>query len=96
MFLQVFDVLLTHHSSDIVGVADVAFCSVCPNGIVLIAKHFRRICGPLPEIEEWCQIALTVILLWYVIARHGLVKESAIFASDFSLEIHGGRDSVFC
>ena len=34
----------------------------------------------LPDVEEWGQIVLIGILLRYVIARHGLVKESIMFS----------------
>ncbi|XP_051228703.1 AP3-complex subunit beta-A [Lolium perenne] len=91
---EVVDVLLGDSSSGVVGAAAVAFNSVCPNGLALIAKHFRKLCETLPDIEEWYQITLIEILLRYVIARHGLVKESAIFASNLSWEIQGAKDSV--
>uniref|UniRef100_A0ACD5XIZ8 Uncharacterized protein n=1 Tax=Avena sativa TaxID=4498 RepID=A0ACD5XIZ8_AVESA len=91
---EVVDVLLGDSSSGVVGAAAVAFKSVCPNGLALIAKHFQRLCETLPDIEEWYQITLIEILLRYVIARHGLVKESVMFASNLSLEIQGGKDSV--
>ncbi|CAM0885563.1 unnamed protein product [Alopecurus aequalis] len=91
---EVVDVLLGDSSSGVVGAAAVAFKSVCPNGLALIAKHFRRLCETLPDIEEWYQITLIETLLRYVIARHGLVKESVLFASTLSLEIQGGKDSV--
>lgn len=94
MLEEVVDVLLGDSSSGVVGAAAVAFKSVCPNGLALIAKHFRRLCETLPDIEEWYQITLIEILLRYVIARHGLVKESVLFASKLSLEIQGGKDSV--
>jgi AP-3 complex subunit beta len=94
MFSQAVDVLLGDSSSGVVGAAAVAFNSVCPNGLALIAKHFRRLCETLPDIEEWYQITLIEILLRYVIARHGLVKESILFASNLSLDIQGGKDSV--
>ena len=37
-------------------------------------------CEILPDVEEWGQIILIGILLRYVIARHGLIKESIMFS----------------
>ncbi|KAI5001404.1 hypothetical protein ZWY2020_026054 [Hordeum vulgare] len=91
---EIVDVLLGDSSFGVVGAAAVAFKSVCPNCLALIAKHFRRLCETLPDIEEWYQITLIEILLRYVIAKHGLVKDSVMFASELSLETQAGRDSV--
>src|SRR4051812_37646077 len=94
MFLQIVDVLFGDSSFGVVGAAAVALKLVCPNCLALIAKHFRRLCETLPDIEEWYQITLIEILLRYVIAKHGLVKDSVMFASELSLETQVGRDSV--
>ncbi|VAH70275.1 unnamed protein product [Triticum turgidum subsp. durum] len=91
---EIVDVLLGDSSFGVVGAATVAFKSVCPNCLALIAKHFRRLCETLPDIEEWYQITLIEILLRYVIAKHGLVKDSVMFAAELSLETQVGRDSV--
>ncbi|VAH86494.1 unnamed protein product [Triticum turgidum subsp. durum] len=91
---EIVDVLLGDSSFGVVGAAAVAFKSVCPNCLALIAKHFQRLCETLPDIEEWYQITLIEILLRYVIAKHGLVKDSVMFASELSLESQAGRDSV--
>ncbi|XP_037416273.1 AP3-complex subunit beta-A-like [Triticum dicoccoides] len=91
---EIVDVLLGDSSFGVVGAAAVAFKSVCPNCLALIAKHFRWLCETLPDIEEWYQITLIEILLRYVIAKHGLVKDSVMFASELSLESQAGRDSV--
>ncbi|XBI69262.1 hypothetical protein VPH35_048351 [Triticum aestivum] len=91
---EIVDVLLGDSSFGVVGAATVAFKSVCPNCLALIAKHFRRLCETLPDIEEWYQITLIEILLRYVIAKHGLVKDSVMFAAELSLETQAGRDSV--
>ncbi|TVU37043.1 hypothetical protein EJB05_19010 [Eragrostis curvula] len=90
---EIVDVLFGDNSSGVVGAAAVAFKSVCPNGLALISKHFQRLCETLPDIEEWTQVILIEILLRYVIARHGLVKDSTLFASNTSMEIQGIRDS---
>nr|CDM87126.1 unnamed protein product [Triticum aestivum] len=91
---EIVDVLLGDSSFGVVGAAAVAFKSVCPNCLALIAKHFQRLCETLPDIEEWYQITLIEILLRYVIAKHGLVKDSVMFALELSLESQAGRDSV--
>lgn len=87
---EIVDVLFSDNSPGVVGAAAVAFKSVCPNCLALISKHFRRLCETLPDIEEWYQITLIEILLRYVIARHGLVKDSVMFASNLSLVAQGG------
>ncbi|CAL9122521.1 unnamed protein product [Musa acuminata var. zebrina] len=79
---ELVDILLSDHSPGVVGAAAAAFKSVCPTSLFLIAKSFRRLCETLPDVEEWGQIVLIEILLRYVIARHGLVKESIMFSSN--------------
>lgn len=93
MLLQIVDTLFDDNSPGVVGAAAVAFKSVCPSGFALISKHFRRLCETLPDIEEWIQIILIEILLRYVIARHGLVKDSTLITSNTSSEIQGIKDS---
>ncbi|KAG8079178.1 hypothetical protein GUJ93_ZPchr0007g3687 [Zizania palustris] len=88
------DVLFSDNSPGVVGATAVAFNSVCPNCLPLISKHFQRLCETLPDIEDWAQIILIDIILRYVIARHGLVKDSSIFASSLSLESQGSGNSV--
>lgn len=83
------DVLLRDNSPAVVGSASVAFNTICPNNHALIAKHFRRLCEALPDVEEWSQIILIDILLRYTVARHGLVRESVLFANV-------AHDSNFC
>ncbi|KAK7276283.1 hypothetical protein RIF29_17421 [Crotalaria pallida] len=73
---EIVGLLLNDHSPGVVGAAASAFASVCPNNFSLIGRHYRRLCEILPDVEEWGQIILIGILLRYVIARHGLVKES--------------------
>ncbi|XP_038989039.1 AP3-complex subunit beta-A [Phoenix dactylifera] len=73
---ELVDILLSDHSPGVIGAAAAAFNAVCPSNLSLIAKHFRRLCEMLPDVEEWGQILLIEILLRYVVARHGLVKES--------------------
>lgn len=74
--VQIVGLLLNDHSPGVVGAAASAFASVCPNNFSLIGRNYRRLCEVLPDVEEWGQIILIGILLRYVIARHGLVKES--------------------
>lgn len=67
---------MNDNSPGVVGAAAAAFASVCPNNLPLIGRNYRRLCETLPDVEEWGQIVLIGILLRYVVARHGLVKES--------------------
>jgi len=90
---EIVDILFNDNSPGVVGAAAVAFKSVCPSCLELVSKHFRRLCETLPDIEEWTQIVLIEILLRYVIARHGLVKDSLLFASDLPTETQGVTDS---
>ncbi|KAL5799981.1 hypothetical protein ACOSQ4_032865 [Xanthoceras sorbifolium] len=73
---EIVGILLNDHSSGVVGAAASAFASICPNNFSLIGRNYRNLCHILPDVEEWGQIVLIGILLRYVIARHGLVKES--------------------
>ncbi|KAJ1389420.1 Clathrin/coatomer adaptor, adaptin-like, N-terminal [Sesbania bispinosa] len=77
---EVVGLLLNDHSPGVVGAAASAFSSVCPNNFSLIGRNYRRLCEILPDVEEWGQIMLIGILLRYVIAKHGLVKESIMFS----------------
>ncbi|KAF8642214.1 hypothetical protein HU200_067478 [Digitaria exilis] len=85
---EIVDILFGDNSPGVVGAAALAFKTVCPSCLALVSKHFRRLCETLPDIEEWTQIILIEILLRYVIARHGLVKDSLL-----SVEIQGINDS---
>ncbi|KAL2926630.1 AP3-complex subunit beta-A [Bienertia sinuspersici] len=77
---EIIGILLNDHSPGVVGAAAAAFNSICPNNLPLIARNFRILCEILPDVEEWGQIILIEILLRYVIARHGLAKESVLFS----------------
>ncbi|KAK6933168.1 AP-3 complex subunit beta, C-terminal domain [Dillenia turbinata] len=79
--------LLNDHSPGVVGAAAAAFTSVCPNNFPLVGRYYRRLCETLPDVEEWGQIVMTGILLRYVIAKYGLVKESI-------MAIHGTKDNL--
>jgi AP-3 complex subunit beta len=78
--VQIIGLLLNDHSPGVVGAAASAFTTVCPNNFSLIGRNYRKLCEVLPDVEEWGQIMLIGILLRYVIARHGLVKESIMFS----------------
>lgn len=78
--VQIVGLLLNDHSPGVVGAAASAFTSVCPNNFSLIGRNYRKLCEILPDVEDWGQIMLIGILLRYVIARHGLVKESIMFS----------------
>ncbi|WJX58729.1 AP3-complex subunit beta-A [Trifolium repens] len=77
---EIIGLLLNDHSPGVVGAAASAFTTVCPNNFSLIGRNYRKLCEVLPDVEEWGQIMLIGILLRYVIARHGLVKESNMFS----------------
>ncbi|XP_047330005.1 AP3-complex subunit beta-A isoform X2 [Impatiens glandulifera] len=74
-------ILLNDNSPGVVGAAAAAFSSVCPNNLSLVGRNYRKLCETLPDVEEWGQIILMEILLRYLIAKHGLVKESIMFSS---------------
>ncbi|XP_019107207.2 AP3-complex subunit beta-A isoform X2 [Beta vulgaris subsp. vulgaris] len=76
---EIIGIQLNDHSPGVVGAAAAAFNTICPNNLPLVARNYRRLCEILPDIEEWGQIILIGILLRYVIARHGLAKESVLF-----------------
>ncbi|XP_057978973.1 AP3-complex subunit beta-A isoform X2 [Malania oleifera] len=91
---EIVGILLNDQSPVVVGAAAAAFATVCPNNLFLIARNYRRLCETLPDVEEWGQIALIGILLRYVIARHGLMKESFMFSSSCNDSYHFGKDSL--
>ncbi|ESQ44908.1 hypothetical protein EUTSA_v10010081mg [Eutrema salsugineum] len=74
-------ILLADHSPGVVGAAAAAFTSICPNNFKLIGKSYKKLCQILPDVEEWGQILLIGTLLRYVVARHGLVRESLMLSS---------------
>lgn len=91
---ELVSVLLSDNSPIVVGAAVVAFKSACPDNLSLIGKNFRRLCEILPDVDEWGQIILMEILLRYVIARHGLVRESIIFTSNPTMSCQSEKGSA--
>lgn len=87
--LQLVGILLNDHSPGVVGAAAAAFTSICPNNFSLIGKNYKKLCQILPDVEEWGQILLIGTLLRYVVARHGLVRESLM------LSLHGLESNGF-
>ncbi|PKI46578.1 hypothetical protein CRG98_032920, partial [Punica granatum] len=85
-------ILLNDNSPGVVGAAAAAFASVCPDNFSLIGKSYRRLCEILPDVEEWGQIVLIGILLRYVIAKHGLAKESVMSFLHHTETPHVGED----
>ncbi|KAK1378025.1 AP-3 complex subunit beta [Heracleum sosnowskyi] len=73
---EIVGILLNDNSPSVVGAAAAAFASVCPNNLNLIGRYYKKLCETLLDVEEWGQIVLIEILLRYVVARHGLVRES--------------------
>ncbi|XP_052186164.1 AP3-complex subunit beta-A [Diospyros lotus] len=95
---EIVGILLNDNSPGVVGAAAAAFSVVCPDNLPLIGRNYRRLCETLPDVEEWGQIVLTDILLRYLIARHGLVKESIMISScatDGSQSEHDGSETNF-
>ncbi|KAL8102948.1 AP3-complex subunit beta-A isoform X2 [Apium graveolens] len=90
---EIIGILLNDNSPSVVGAAAAAFASVCPNNLNLIGRYYKKLCETLPDVEEWGQIVLIEILLRYVIARHGLVRES-IMACPFSKYCNSERDGL--
>lgn len=80
ILLQLVGILLNDHSPGVVGAAAAAFTSICPNNFKLIRKNYKKLCQILPDVEEWGQILLIGTLLRYVVARHGLVRESLMLS----------------
>ncbi|KAK4406174.1 AP3-complex subunit beta-A [Sesamum angolense] len=74
--------LLKDNSPGVVGAAAAAFASICPTNFSVIGRNYKRLCETLPDVEEWGQIVLIGILLRYVIAKHGLVRESLMLTAD--------------
>ncbi|GAB4831805.1 hypothetical protein Ancab_005820 [Ancistrocladus abbreviatus] len=96
---EIMEILLNDNSPGVVGATAAAFNSICPNNLTLIGRHYGRLCEILLDVEEWGQIILIGILLRYVTARHGLVKESIMFsssstASDLSRQEASNRNTV--
>ncbi|KAG5533385.1 hypothetical protein RHGRI_027536 [Rhododendron griersonianum] len=95
---EIVGILLNDNSPGVVGAAAAAFASVCPNNLSLIGRNYRKLCETLPDVEDWGQVVLIGILLRYVIARHGLVKESIMMSSCATENSHsenGGSDADF-
>nr|XP_043613029.1 AP3-complex subunit beta-A [Erigeron canadensis] len=93
--IEIIGILLNDNSPGVVGAAAAAFASVCPNNLPLIGRSYKRLCEILPDVEEWGQIILIGILLRYVIARHGLAKESimASLCPEDLNDVKSGSDS---
>lgn len=94
---EIVGILLNDNSPGIVGAAAAAFTSVCPTNLPLIGRNYKRLCEILPDVEEWGQIVLIGILLRYVIARHGLIRESIMLSpySEFYSSEKDGLDMDF-
>ena len=74
--MQIILILLGDSSPGVIGAAAAAFASICPNDLTLIGRNYRRLCEVLPDVEEWGQIILIGVILRYVVASIGLVRES--------------------
>ncbi|KAL8470498.1 hypothetical protein ACS0TY_033119 [Phlomoides rotata] len=89
---EIVGILLKDNSPGVVGSAAAAFASICPSNFSLIGRNYRRLCETLPDVEEWGQIVLIEILLRYVIAKHGLVRESLMLSSDALVKQSSGEE----
>ncbi|KAK1571525.1 hypothetical protein Q3G72_018592 [Acer saccharum] len=89
---EIVGILLNDNSPGVVGAAAAAFTSICPNNFSLIGRNYRNLCHVLPDVEEWGQIVLIRILLCYVIAKHGLVKESIMSSLHCTNGSHSEKD----
>ncbi|KAF8397480.1 hypothetical protein HHK36_016397 [Tetracentron sinense] len=89
---EIVGILLSDNAPGVVGAAASAFSSVCPNNLSLIGRNYKRLCETLPDVEEWGQIVLIGILLRYIVARHGLVKESIMFPSHCTQSSNSEKD----
>ncbi|KAI7749798.1 hypothetical protein M8C21_012156 [Ambrosia artemisiifolia] len=95
--IEIIEILLNDNSPGVVGAAAAAFAFVCPNDLPVIGRNYKRLCEILPDVEEWGQIILIGILLRYVIARHGLAKESimaSLLPNIFSNEKTGSESDT--
>lgn len=90
--LQIVGTLLNDHSPGVLGAAAAAFASICPNNFSLIGQNYQRLCETLLDVEEWGQIILIGILLRFVIAKHGLVRESIMFSLCCTESSNSGKD----
>lgn len=91
--MQIVGILLKDNSPGVVGAAAAGFASICPNNFSLIGRNYKRLCETLPDVEEWGQIVLIGILLRYVIAKHGLVRESLMLSTD-ALVKHNSEEEI--
>ncbi|KAI3710416.1 hypothetical protein L2E82_40196 [Cichorium intybus] len=74
--VEIIGIMLNDSSPGVVGAAAAAIASICPNNLPLIGRNYTRVCEILPDLEEWGQIILIGLLLGYIIAKQGLLKES--------------------
>ncbi|KAJ3676437.1 hypothetical protein LUZ60_003849 [Juncus effusus] len=92
---ELVDILLSDSSPSVIGSASVAFNTICPDNHALISKHFTKLCHMLPDVEEWAQVILIQILLRYVTAKHGLVRESILSSSaDLAADLSCGPHAL--
>ncbi|KAF5467315.1 hypothetical protein F2P56_017149 [Juglans regia] len=89
---EIVGILLNDHSPGVLGAAAAAFASICPNNFSLIGQNYQRLCEILLDVEEWGQIILIGILLRFVIAKHGLVRESIMFSLCCTESSNSGKD----
>ncbi|ORX62827.1 Clathrin/coatomer adaptor, adaptin-like protein [Hesseltinella vesiculosa] len=63
--IEIIATLLKDRSTITIGSTVMAFNEVCPNRFDLIHPCFRKLCGVLPDCDEWGQMAILGLLLRY-------------------------------
>ncbi|EFJ15530.1 hypothetical protein SELMODRAFT_118138 [Selaginella moellendorffii] len=77
-------ILLNDNYPGVAGAAAQAFISVCPERYSLLSSSFRKLCGLLYEADEWGQISLMDILMRYIVAKYGVVRDFSSANVEFS------------
>jgi AP-3 complex subunit beta len=62
---QLIDKLLKDSSTMVLGSAITAFNEICPTDYTLLHSSYRKICHLLADLDEWCQVRLFVLFLYY-------------------------------
>ncbi|EFJ15528.1 hypothetical protein SELMODRAFT_740, partial [Selaginella moellendorffii] len=82
--VQLVSILLNDNYPGVAGAAAQAFISVCPERYSLLSSSFRKLCGLLYEADEWGQISLMDILMRYIVAKYGVVRDFSSANVEFS------------
>ncbi|KAH9057872.1 adaptin N terminal region-domain-containing protein [Lactarius vividus] len=63
--IEILSTLLRDRSPLSVGSVAIAFEAVCPTRLDLLHVHYRRLCRVLIDVDEWGQVNLLELLVWY-------------------------------